>query len=71
MKRLTEAEYELIAPAAVERLGPEGVWLFGKLQTLAEERGWSLKEQVAHLEGVTDVVKGLIDGWVEPPVEGI
>lgn len=69
MKKPMESEYELMARAAVERLGPEGIWLFARIQEFAGDRGWSLKDQAAHLDAVCCVVNGMIAGWIEPPGE--
>lgn len=67
MKKPTESEYRVIGEAAAERLGVEGAKLLDVCLDQAAERGWSLKDLAAYLEGVNDVVNGLIAGWIEPP----
>lgn len=67
MRKPTQSELELIGQAAMERLGEDGAKLLDSILDLAAKEGWSLKELAAHLEGVTDVVNGLIAGWVEDP----
>jgi hypothetical protein len=65
MRKPTEAEYQLMAAAAMDRLGDEGAQLLTAVFQLSEKRGWSLRELAAHLEGATGVVKGMVAGWID------
>lgn len=69
MKRPTAAELELIGKSGLDRLGEDGVVFLDAVLDLAAKHGWSLKELVAHLESATDLVNGLIAGWVDEPRE--